>query len=73
MRWLTTSLVGASLGMAAAGALVQHAGPAAAFSLVGTAGALAALAAVLGSHRLPSAGGGHHEIAVSAEPGCMEA
>ena len=67
---LTASLVGASLGMAAAGALVQHAGPAAAFALVGVAGSLATLAAVLGSHRLPSAARG---VALSGEPGCLEA
>jgi MFS family permease len=50
---LTASLVGASLGMGAAGMLVQHAGAPAAFALVGTIGSLTALAAVLGSHRLP--------------------
>lgn len=50
---LTASLVGASFGMSAAGALVQDAGAPAAFALVGTAGSLAALAAVLGSNRLP--------------------
>lgn len=54
--WLgTASLVGASLGMAAAGALVQGGGPQKAFALVGVAGGLAALAAVLGSDRLPGA------------------
>jgi predicted MFS family arabinose efflux permease len=53
--WLVmASLVGASLGMGAAGALVQHAGAGATFALVGTAGCLAALAAVMGSERLPA-------------------
>jgi MFS family permease len=50
--WLVTaSLVGASLGSAAAGALAQSAGPAAAFGVVGVAGAAATLAATLGSRR----------------------
>ncbi len=54
--WLVTaSLVGASLGMAVAGALVQGGGPQKAFALVGVAGGLAALAAVLGCDRLPGA------------------
>lgn len=73
---LTASLVGASLGMAAAGALVQGAGPAAAFALVAAAGGLAVLAARLGSHRLPSAEDGlpsaEHGLALSAEAGCLE-
>jgi MFS family permease len=50
---LTASLVGASVGMAIAGVLVQGGGPEKAFGLVGVAGGLAALAAVLGSDRLP--------------------
>jgi MFS family permease len=74
---LTASLVGASLGMAAAGALAQDAGPVAAFALVGTAGSLAAFAALLGSRRLrdtsrrlPSPSPG---LALSDECGCLEA
>jgi MFS family permease len=50
---LTAALVGASIGMAIAGALVQGGGPEKAFGLVGVAGGLAALAAALGSDRLP--------------------
>jgi predicted MFS family arabinose efflux permease len=61
---LTASLVGASLGMAASGALVQNAGATAAFALVGTAGALAALAAALGSHRLPRRPSERSELAL---------
>lgn len=54
--WMgTASLVGASIGMAVAGALVQGGGPQKAFALGGVAAGLAALAAVLGSHRLPGA------------------
>jgi MFS family permease len=49
---LTASLVGASLGMAVAGALVQSSGATAAFALVGVAGCLAVLAALVGSARL---------------------
>ncbi len=56
--WLVTAeLIGASLGMAAAGALVQHTGVSAAFALAGVAGCLAALAAVIGSARLDGSGG----------------
>jgi hypothetical protein len=69
---VTASLVGASSGMAAAGALVQSAGVPAAFALVGTAGSLAALAAVMGSHRLPSAAQHGDVLTVSGEAGCME-
>ena len=67
--WLVTaSLVGASLGMGVAGALVQHAGTGAVFALVGMAGCLAALAAVIGSHRLSVT------IAprLSGETGCLQ-
>jgi predicted MFS family arabinose efflux permease len=74
--WLVTaSLVGASLGMAAAGALVQHAGPTAAFALVGTAGCLAVLAALLGSARLPGTASGGTGVAspVSGEADCIQA
>jgi predicted MFS family arabinose efflux permease len=52
---LTASLVGASLGTGAAGALAQSAGSPAAFALAGTAGGIAALAALVGSHSLPRA------------------
>jgi MFS family permease len=52
---LTASLVGASVGMALAGVLIQGGGPEKAFGLVGVAGGLAALAAALGSGRLPGA------------------
>jgi predicted MFS family arabinose efflux permease len=67
---LTASLVGASLGMGAAGALAQHAGAAAAFALVGAAGCLAALAAVLGSGRLGVVVLGAE---ASGEAGCLAA
>jgi predicted MFS family arabinose efflux permease len=67
--WLgTASLVGASLGMAIAGALVQTGGPLKAFALVGVAGGLAALAAVIGADRLPATVG----PGLSAEAGCVE-
>jgi predicted MFS family arabinose efflux permease len=66
---LTASLVGASLGMGAAGALAQDAGAQAPFGLVGVAGCVAALAAVLGSDRL--------DVVVAPEPsggaGCLHA
>jgi predicted MFS family arabinose efflux permease len=61
---LTASLVGASLGMGAAGALAQHEGVQAAFALVGVAGCVAALAAVLGSGGLP--GGSSEQVDGSA-------
>jgi predicted MFS family arabinose efflux permease len=68
--WLVmASLVGASVGMGAAGALVQHAGAEAAFALVGVAGCLAALAAMIGADRLPA-------IVIpgaSGEAGCLQA
>lgn len=68
--WLVTaSLVGASLGMGAAGALVQHAGATAALALAGTAGCLAALVAMVGSKRLPVL----VAPGLSAEPGCIQA
>jgi predicted MFS family arabinose efflux permease len=67
--WLgTASLVGASLGMAIAGALVQTGGPLKAFALVGVAGGLAALAAVIGADRLPATVG----PGLSAEAGCVQ-
>jgi MFS family permease len=66
---LTASLVGASLGMGAAGALAQHAGVMAAFALVGVAGCLAVLAAVIGSARLPVAVAPE----LSGEVGCIQA
>jgi MFS family permease len=66
---LTASLVGASLGMAAAGALAQHASVRAAFALVAAAGCLAVLAAVLGSDRLGVVVGAE----VSGEAGCLPA
>lgn len=66
---LTASLVGASLGMAAAGALAQHAGVRAAFALVAVAGCVAVLAAVLGSDRLGVVVGSE----ASGEPGCLAA
>lgn len=54
--WLiTASLVGASLGSAAAGALAQSAGAPWAFALVAVAGGLAVLVALLRSHDLPMA------------------
>lgn len=66
---LTASLVGASLGMAAAGALAQQAGPMPVFALAGAAGCLAALSAV--------AGFGRRSVAVapatSGETGCLGA
>jgi MFS family permease len=66
---LTASLVGASVGMGAAGALAQHAGAGVVFALVGTAGCLAALAAMIGSDRV--------EVAVGSEAsggaGCLQA
>jgi MFS family permease len=66
--WLVTaSLVGASVGMAAAGALVQGGGPQKAFGLVGVAGGLAALAAVLRSDRLPATENGCGDGVASAE------
>jgi MFS family permease len=66
---LTASLVGASLGMSAAGVLAQHAGVQAPFALVGVAGGLAVLAAVLGSDRLPAT----VAPALSGETGCIHA
>jgi MFS family permease len=66
---LTASLVGASVGMGAAGALAQHAGARAVFALAGVAGCLAALAAVLGAHRLPVT----VAPALSGESGCIQA
>lgn len=66
---LTASLVGASLGMAAAGALAQHAGVRAAFALVAVAGCVAVLAAVLGSDRLGVVVGAE----ASGEVGCLPA
>jgi MFS family permease len=68
---LTASLVGASLGMALAGALVQSSGARAAFALVGVAGGVTVLVAWLGSARLPTrrqVGSG-----VSGEAGCIAA
>jgi predicted MFS family arabinose efflux permease len=54
--WVTTaSLSGAAAGAAVAGALVQSAGPAAAFVFAALAGALAVLVAVLGSSGLDDA------------------
>ena len=50
---LTASLVGASLGMAGAGTLVQSSGAPAAFALVGIAGGVAVAVAMRGSHGLP--------------------
>ena len=51
--WLATAAsLGAALGAASAGALVDHAGPAAAFALAGGAGALAVIATLLRSHTL---------------------
>jgi predicted MFS family arabinose efflux permease len=70
---LTASLVGASFGMAGAGTLVERAGASAAFALVGIAGCLAALAAVFGSHRWPNARRHGDALALSGEPGCMQA
>lgn len=68
--WLVTaSLVGASLGMGAAGALVQHAGAQAAFALVGVAGCLAALAAMIGANRLPVI----IVAGASGKAGCLQA
>ncbi|HET6869945.1 MAG TPA: MFS transporter [Solirubrobacteraceae bacterium] len=68
--WLATaSLVGASLGMGAAGALAQHASASAVFALVGVAGCVAALAAVIGSERLPAT----IASGLSGESGCIEA
>jgi MFS family permease len=67
---LTASLVGASLGMAAAGALAQHTGVRAAFALVAVAGCVAVLAGALGSDRLGVAVGGAE---ASGQPGCLPA
>ena len=50
---LAASLIGASLGSAAAGALAQTDDPAVAFAVVAAAGAVAVLVAVLGSGSLP--------------------
>jgi dipeptide/tripeptide permease len=50
--WLVTaSLVGGSVGTAAAGALAQSAGAPAAFALAGAGGGLAVLVAALGEGR----------------------
>ncbi|MBV9335773.1 MAG: hypothetical protein JO243_07745 [Solirubrobacterales bacterium] len=57
---LAASLVGASLGSAAAGALAQTAGPALAFAVVASAGAIAVLVALLGSRNLCGASPEHH-------------
>jgi predicted MFS family arabinose efflux permease len=54
--WLNTAIaVGASAGAAAAGLVVDHAGPAAAFALAGAAGAVAVLATLLRSPTLAAA------------------
>ena len=51
--WLTTAVaVGASLGVAVAGALADSAGPSAAFALAGAAGLTALLIAALRSETL---------------------
>ena len=60
--WLATAMaVGGAVGAAGAGALVDHAGPAAAFGLAGGAGALAVLVCLARSrtllHRRPRARG----------------
>ena len=60
--WLTTaSLVGASLGSAAAGALAQSAGAPWAFALVAGGGGLAVLVALLRSHNLDQASRDHEQ------------
>ena len=49
--WLATAMaVGGAVGAAAAGPLVERAGPAAGFALAGGAGALAVLTSLLRSH-----------------------
>jgi MFS family permease len=51
--WLTTAIaIGAAAGAATAGAVTDHAGPAAAFALAGGAGAVAMLVAMLRSRTL---------------------
>jgi MFS family permease len=66
---LTASLVGASLGMGAGGALAQHAGAMPVFALAGVAGCAAVLVAVFGSARLPTIAAS----AMSGEAGCIAA
>jgi MFS family permease len=52
--WLATAIgIGAAIGAAAAGALADHTGPAAAFVLAGAAGALALLTTLLRARTLP--------------------
>ena len=66
---LTASLVGASLGMGAGGALAQHAGAVPVFALAGVAGCAAVLVAVVGSARLPTIAA----PGASGEAGCIAA
>jgi MFS family permease len=56
--WLATAIaIGGALGAAAAGSLIEHAGPQAAFVLAGGAGAVAVLTTVLRGHTLVRPGG----------------
>ena len=51
--WLATAIaIGAAVGAAAGGALVDHAGPAAAFALAGGAGTFAVLVTLLRARTL---------------------
>jgi MFS family permease len=54
--WLSTAIaIGAAVGAATAGSVVDHAGPGAAFALAGVAGAIALAAAMLRSPVVPAA------------------
>lgn len=54
-EWLATAVgIGAAAGAASAGALVDHAGPTAAFAFAGAAGAVALLVTTLRAHTLGS-------------------
>jgi predicted MFS family arabinose efflux permease len=65
--WLATAIaVGSALGAAGAGALVDRAGPTAAFAMAGGAGVLAVLVTVLRARTLPS-----HEAVAVAETGAQ--
>jgi predicted MFS family arabinose efflux permease len=67
--WLTTAVsVGTAVGASAAGSVVEHAGPAAAFALAAGAGTLAVLATLLRAHTLD----GSRAIAVAVVPTDLE-
>jgi predicted MFS family arabinose efflux permease len=60
--WLATAMaVGSAAGAASAGALIDRAGPTAAFALAGGAGALAILATMLRSRSLAA----RHALAIA--------